>query len=339
MVMPVKDAPKEGELVCQSNAITDGVYRITLDEIRLLNLAISKISKFDHPEKRIRISTKEFVNTFKIKDKNINGEKGRLSSIADGLLGKTIDTYSVDSESGKRTKRRRLWLSEVEYDIDEENTFIELVFSPDISELLFQLKGDFTLFALRAVSAFSSAYSFRVYSWLCKYRNLKMYRDGDIVTTDKISVESFKLMLGVENSYNEYKFLKRKIIERAINEINSFSDLSVVLNEFKTSRRVTSISFSYVVESNPVLQNIKPKRKRLPSRPKVVAGSDAEGVWARKCISIISEFEAALHEYDNKSQLPISDLEKLVSYYRIINVNGDDYKKRKIELTNRKTKR
>ncbi len=117
-----------GELIFQSNAITDGVYKITLDEFRLLNLAISKISRHDKPEKRIRITTKEFVEVFNIKDKNV---KNRLSAIADGLLGKTIDTYSFDQDSGKKTKRRRLWLSEVEYDIEgEENVFLEIVFLP-----------------------------------------------------------------------------------------------------------------------------------------------------------------------------------------------------------------
>lgn len=321
MNLPAKLEPKEGELVYQSNAITDGVYKITLDEFRLLNLAISKITKNDHPEKRVRITTKEFVETFNIKDKNI---RNRLSSIADGLLGKTIDTYSVDKETGKRTRRRRLWLSEVEYDIEgDENIFLEVVFSSEISELLFQLKGNFTLFALKAISAFTSPHSFRIYAWICKYRNMDFYRSGEVITTDTITLKDFKTMLSIENSYEEYKFLKQKIIERSLNEINASTDISVVLNEFKTSRKVTAISFSFVKEDNPTLQAIKPKRKRLPSRPRVKVGSHAEGEWARKCIDIILEYEKALKEYDQSSQLPISDLEKLVSYYSIIGVMGD----------------
>lgn len=321
MNLPAKLEPKEGELVYQSNAITDGVYKITLDEFRLLNLAISKITKKDHPEKRIRITTKEFVQTFNIKDKNI---RNRLSSIADGLLGKTIDTYSVDKETGKRTRRRRSWLSEVEYDIEgDENIFLEMVFSSEISDLLFQLKGNFTLFALKAISAFTSPHSFRIYAWICKYRNMDFFRNGEVITTDTITIKEFKTMLSIENSYEEYKFLKQKIIERSLNEINSSTDISVVLNEIKTSRKVTSISFSFVNETSPTSQAIKPKRKRLPSRPRVKVGSHAEGEWARKCIDIILEFEKALKDYDQSARLPISDLEKLVSYYRIIGATGD----------------
>ncbi|UCQ29616.1 replication initiation protein (plasmid) [Edwardsiella tarda] len=320
MNLPVKLEPKEGELIYQSNAITDGVYKITLDEFRLLNLAISKITRGDHPEKRIRITTKEFVETFNLKDKNI---RNRLSSIADGLIGKTIDTYSIDSETGKRTRRRRLWLSEVAYDEGEDNIFLEVIFSTEVSELLFQLKGNFTLFALKAISAFTSPNSFRIYAWICKYRNMDFYRNGEIITTDTISLRDFKTMLSIENSYEEYKFLKQKIIERSLNEINAFTDISVVLNEFKTTRKVTAISFSFVEEDNPTLQAIKPRRKRLPSRPKVNVGSHAEGEWARKCIDIILEYERALKEYDQSSQLPISDLEKLVTYYNIIGVTGD----------------
>ncbi len=335
-MLPVEVNTREGELIFQSNAITDGVYKITLDEFRLLNLAISKISRHDKPEKRIRITTKEFVEVFNIKDKNV---KNRLSAIADGLLGKTIDTYSFDQDSGKKTKRRRLWLSEVEYDIEgEENVFLEIVFSTEISDLLFQLKDNFTLFALGAISAFTSPHSFRIYAWLCKYRNMYNYRKGELITTDTISVYDFKVMLGLEKSYEEYKFLKQKVIERSINEINASTDISVVLNEYKASRKVIAISFSFVREDHPTLQSIKPKRRRLPARPRVKSGSNAEVEWAKKCIEIILEYENALKLYDKEARLPLPDLEKLVGYYELC---GEDKKisERNCELKERKSKR
>lgn len=309
-----------GKTVYQSNAITDGVYKITLDEARLLNLAISKVSKSDHPEKRIRITTDEFLETYMLKDNFI---RNRLSSIADGLIGKTIDTLSIDKITGKKTRQRRLWLSYVEYDIENEtNSFLELVFSPEVADLIFQLKGNWTKFELRAISSFSSPHTFRVYAWLCKFKHMNAYEKNSVITTDCISLIDFKIMLGIDGSYDEYKFLKSKVIERSLNEINLTTDISVKLNEFKTSRKVTSISFSFIKEDNPQFKSAKPKRKRLPARPKVKVGSSAEAEWAKKCIDIILNFESEMKNYDPTSILPISDLERLVNYYSILGVTG-----------------
>ncbi len=70
-------------------------------------------------------------------------------------------------------------------------------------------------------------------------------------------------------------------------------------------------------EDHPTLQSIKPKRRRLPARPRVKSGSNAEVEWAKKCIEIILEYENALKLYDKEARLPLPDLEKLVGYYEL----------------------
>lgn len=343
MVHKVKNAveslKKTGEgMIYQSNAITDGVYRLNLDEARLVNLAISKINKKDLPDKKIRITAKEFLEIYMIKDYFI---KNRLSAIGDSLTTRTIDTFSVDSLTGKRTRVRNLWVSRIEYDIEDEgDSFLEITFSPEIAELIFQLKGNFTEIELRSISSFSSPHTFRVYSWLCKFKKLeKNWKNGCIVT-DKITIEDFKLMLGIDGSYAEYKFLKRNVLEKIITEINATTNTTVILNEFKTARKVTSISFTFVLESDALKSDsktLKPERERLPSRPKAKSKTHLEGEWARSCIALLTDYEKNLKTYDESLVLPISDLEKLVNYYKII---GDsiNFDKRIKELDSRRNK-
>lgn len=325
-------------MIYQSNAITDGVYKLTLDEARLINLAISKINKKDLPDKKIRITAREFLDVYMLKDYFI---KNRLSSIGDNLTTRTIDTFSRDSVTGRKTRVRRLWVSKIEYDIEEEgDNFLEITFSPEISELIFQLKGNFTEIELKSISSFSSPHTFRVYAWLCKYKKLTSRMQNGCIVTDKITVDDFKLMLGIDGSYAEYKFLKRNVLDKIVTEINASTDTTVLLNEFKTGRKVTSLSFTFVLEAKDlktVDASKKPERKRLPSRPKAKSRTHLEGEWARECISILVEYEKALKKYDDALVMPISDLEKLVNYYKII---GDvqNMKKRTSELTARRTK-
>lgn len=61
-------------------------------------------------------------------------------------------------------------------------------------------------------------------------------------------------------------------------------------------------------------------RKRLPPRPRVKVGSDAEGQWARRCIAILVEYEAQLKAV--KRKLVKADRERLARYRAIIGMRS-----------------
>ncbi|CNK25982.1 plasmid replication protein [Yersinia aldovae] len=330
--------PLKKQMVVQSNTIIDGIYKVTLDEARLLNLAISKIKKHDSPERSVKITHAEFTEVWGVKDKNL---KGRLSDIGDELIQRTIDTISVDPNTGKKKKTRRTWISKIEYDMDDSDQYLEITFSPDVAKFIYQLEGNFTMIEMRNLSKFTSPYTFRIYSWIYKYKHLVSNIKDGVHFTDKISVDDFKEMLGISNSYAEYKYLKSGVIEKSLKEINSFSDLSIILEEYRVGRSVKFIQFIFVNEqgdSNKFMsEKIKPTRKRLPSRPKAKSNSHLEGEWAKNCIYIIEMYEKDIKEYDNKMLLPISDLEKLISYYEILG-NKIKVKSLKQELTERRAK-
>ncbi|EFL91321.1 plasmid replication protein [Candidatus Regiella insecticola LSR1] len=312
----------EKKVVVQSNSIVDGVYKITLNEARVINLAISKIKKHDPPGSPVRITHAEFTNTWKIKDNNL---KRRLSDIGDELIQRTIDTISIDKSTGKKIKIRRTWISKIEYNMDNIDQYLEITFSQDVERFIYQLKNNFTMFEIENVSNFTSPYSFRIYAWIYKYINFVSHVKNGLHFTDQIKIDDFKEMMGISNNYEKYKYLKSGVIEKAIKEINNYSDLSVILEEFRIGRSVKQIRFVFVREKNTIFSNEenKPKRARSPSRPKVKVGTHLEGEWARRCIDIIEKYEKDIRNYDATMVLPISDLEKLINYYQIL---GDKQK-------------
>ncbi|AWK15553.1 replication initiation protein (plasmid) [Candidatus Fukatsuia symbiotica] len=243
-------------MVVQSNSIVDGVYKITLDEARLINLAISKIKKNDSLGSPVRITHSEFSNTWGIRDNNL---KRRLSDIGDELIQRTIDTISTDKYTGRKIKTRRTWISKIEYNMDDIEQYIEITFSPDIEKFIYQLKNNFTMFEIENVSNFTSPYSFRVYAWIYKYINFSSNIKDGLHFTDQITIDDFKEMIGISNSYEKYKYLKSGVIEKTIKEINKYSDLSVILEEFRIGRSVKQIRFVFVKEKATILKSLSIK--------------------------------------------------------------------------------
>jgi len=128
---------------------------------------------------------------------------------------------------------------------------LEVSFDPALKPYMLELKQQFTKYKLENILRFKSVYSIRLYelakSWEAR---------GDFT----ISLDEFRQIIGLEcldrkdknckPKYKLYGDLKRKIINRAIKEINALSDIKLSFKEKKTGRKVTSLHFA-----------IKPKEK------------------------------------------------------------------------------
>ena len=85
----------------------------------------------------------------------------------------------------------------------------------------------------------NSSYAAALYELLKSYE----YLDRPI----DFSLDELKIELGVEKieSYKIYQCFKQRVLEIAIREINTFTDLDVQYLPMKTGRKVTRILFSY----------------------------------------------------------------------------------------------
>ncbi|OTA13980.1 hypothetical protein Xvie_04093 [Xenorhabdus vietnamensis] len=123
-------------------------------------------------------------------------------------------------------------------------------------------------------------------------------------------------------------------MEPAVISINANTDLTVTYEQVKTGRWITAITFHFICDKGGAI-SVKPARPRLPRRPRVIKGSDAEGIWARRCIEALNDYRKKLKKYYKNMELPVADLTKLLSYYEII---GDKFSIEKIDnlITSRK---
>lgn len=298
--------------VVQANELVEASYSLSINEMRLIALACTKFnSKFDPAEKVgvIRIDINEFINAYGVENKNIYSE---LRDAVRSVMRKPIKLYNEQTEMFEEYA----WLTKNAYS-KTDGSHVLMQFSPAIEPYLFELKKRFTSINFRYAAKLNTPFSFRLYQWLYKAKNLNGSRAGDVVTV-QLEIDWMKSQAALNGSYDRWEAFNRKVLTPAIERINVNTDLSVIYEPIKTGRKVTAVRFNYVVETEPTIS--KPLRPRLARRPKVIKGSHDEGVWMRKNLALLLDYEVRLKEYDAEAKLSLPDLRKMAEYAVIVDL-------------------
>ena len=113
--------------------------------------------------------------------------------------------------------------------------FSSIRFSPDVVPYLYGLKREFTKIDFLQISKLDTPFSFRLYSWLIKYRNLRRHA---LVETDALDISWMKERTSLSGKYNEYRFFLREVLGPTVELINACTDISVNWEPLKAGRTV-----------------------------------------------------------------------------------------------------
>lgn len=222
---------RRSETVVKSNDLIEASYKLSLNEQRLILYMASKINREDKEFRVVRVTVKEFADTFELDYKNIYKE---IKKISKSLTSKSI--YVKPPSSSKDSEYMYIaWLSSVHY----KNGVLELEFSSKLEPYLLELKSNFSKYQLGDFVKFTSTYSIRLYQLLKRYED---FRDG----TKYYSIEEFRRIFSLENKYPKYSNLKRRVLKTAIDEINAVSDITVDMYEDKEGKKVKGIQFRVI---------------------------------------------------------------------------------------------
>ncbi|KFX10734.1 Plasmid replication protein [Pectobacterium atrosepticum ICMP 1526] len=319
-------------LVTQGNQLIEGSYDINLAEIRLLWLALSKVdSKNPKPENEFTLTASEYSKMYEL---DISNCSSQMKTVAETLGTKPIITYEFNDKRKRLEKVILYWFSSIRYGLNN-GADLTLRFSDEVSQFLYELKTEFTQMNILSMVKLDTPFSFRLFSWLSRYKNLDKYKKNGVVTTEAISIDWMKDRAGLTGRYSDFKNFRVRLIDPAIEAINRTTELSVSYETIKIGKTVTHIVFSYINEKDSAYLKVKPMPPKLPRRPRVIKNSHDEGVWARKCLELLKKYESDLLGYDVNSKVPIAYLRKMASYYNVI---GDKLGEKMIlkEIENRK---
>lgn len=233
-----------------SNDIIKGKQHTTLQQARFIRLMVSQIVKQDKSFQKYTCKIQEFAAFFDIAPQNIYVEVDKLTT---ELLKSQVH---IGTGNPKKPWVKINWFNCAEYD---GQGGITLCFSEQIRPYVLELSKWYTQYQLKNIKKMNSFYGIRLYEILKCDDN----KARDTTSAFTYSVEKLREMLGCEKTNKKISDLKRKVIEKAVEEINKNTDYLVEVEYIKTGKKITHVKFylHWNRENNP-----NPKVNILPSK-------------------------------------------------------------------------
>lgn len=244
--------------IYKSNNLIESSYNLSLNEQRLIYLAVKKLkpiyvkSNIKPSQLQTFAGNKEFgdiriyVNEFK-KEFKLNGNSlyERLETIANNFFDNKIQYLNDD---GTFVEKR--WIITCGY--NEKNKYISLTFHPDLILDLLVFKSKYGELQYDISKSFKTTYAFRIYELLKNYtyKGIRRIEINDL---------RHKLAIYDDKKYSTYSEFKRNILTPSINSINKNTDINIEFEEIRYGRSVGAIEFhiNKAEKSNFHVENVE----------------------------------------------------------------------------------
>ncbi len=233
----------EDKLVVQHKGLINGRFDFTtLNELRIFIYMLLQINKDDKSFRMVKIPCA-----------HLHGKKKRvhyddIKAATKTLVKKTIEVESRD-KNGKRVYEAIPLMAISRYTDGEGYLYAK--FNDEATPYLLGLKENFAASKYRFWASIKSVYSYRVY-WL-----LKQYDDWGKFS---VEVEHFRQMLVLENKYEKYPDLRKRVIIPIQKDLKN-TDMAFTYDEDKEgSRSVKKLTFYF--------HNKQARQSKSPANPK-----------------------------------------------------------------------
>ncbi|WP_305952735.1 replication initiation protein [Emticicia oligotrophica] len=220
---------KKVKLIRKSNDLVEGRYRFDIWEMRVFTKMLMMIHKDDADFKEYRIYLKDLVKEFDIKDKNAYEwiKKG-----SEGLMKKEI---SIERETPDGIMEFKTYIAVGVDSFKATNgKFVDISFHPKMKPLLLQLQTQFLMYDVQNVLGLQSGFSVRIYELLKQYER---------IGKRKFKIKELKEILDISKKYPLYGNFKQRIIQKAKEDLESYTDIRFEFEEIKYGKSVEEIVF------------------------------------------------------------------------------------------------
>jgi plasmid replication initiation protein len=234
----------KSNLVVSSNDLVHAKYDLTLWQKRVFVYAISQLQKDTIDFAPIRMDIADIIKFFKGSD----GKKTYTTIIeAPKSLDTTLEIPYISNEGNLRYGFIKLLQNyTIPGDEDEGNQYIELCFNNDLRPHLLELKEKFLKYDIKNIVDLQSTYSFRMFEILKSYEFRKQV---------EFEIEYLREVLEVKNIYKSFKDFKKRIIEKAREDLFKYCDIRFTYVEKKAFKGKKVESLIFTISKNDPSQN------------------------------------------------------------------------------------
>lgn len=226
--------------VTQANPLAKSAQTMSLNEKRLIVVAISKLKRDQERLETVEIAVSELARVCKVDAKNIYrvAKETTLS-----LLKQTIYVGGETADEGWTAFN---WVSKAKYVPAKKHpsgkSVIQLDFHQDLQPMLLQLTRDFNSIPLRELLAIESFNSMRLFEIL--YHDSFKGQRAFI----RYELEDLKKRIGLEGKYHSFKDF-RYVLERAQQDIAEVTSLKFTFKGELKGRTCTHVLFHITPQS------------------------------------------------------------------------------------------
>lgn len=231
----------KNDMVVKSNKLITASYYLTLNEMRLLDLALAELTEYEECEKKlttmpqfVEIRAEDYSKAY---DMPLNQAYDAMRDASEQLFMRYF-TYQVQSEMypSHKEQRKARWVQEIGY--VKGQGLVALSFTHALIELAGKLKGSFSRYHLEQKAPLTSIYAHRLYEMMMQWRGSK---NVPYLTYCELR-NRFDI---ADDEYNRVANFKARVLDPAIKQINELTDIIVSYEQYKKGRSIEGFTFKF----------------------------------------------------------------------------------------------
>ena len=225
-----------GNLVVKDNALIEASHKLSEVEQRLILLAILKAREVgdkveELKDKELVIHASDYMNAFGV-DRDA-GYKSLKKAVM-GLYQAEWGYHYINSKGNVVVRYERFTQSAVY--IENEAT-VKFMFANAIIPMLVELERNFTSYEIEQVANLQSRYAMRLFECLIRFKTSK---------TLTITLGELRFRFGLlDTEYKAMGDFKKFVLDLAVKQINTNTDLTVSYEQHKQGRTITGFTFKF----------------------------------------------------------------------------------------------
>jgi len=252
--------------VIEHNDLISSVAKMDKTPLKIFELAVSCIDTDNPPQDNIvYLSKQELFAFFDVSD---NDKHSRFKQAIEKMQKQAFfEIKQLKSNQKDYEMTSIVPIPTVKWNSYNDTVIIE--FNRHIMPYLIELKSNFTQYAITDIMELNSKYSITLYKWLCMFYNQYEHysmnggRRNEQLESYKnpsIKIKDLRKMTDTLNEYKEMSNFTREVLNKAVDEINTYTHFKVTYEKIKKGRAIESIQFQ--IEKKNIARNENYKQEQ-----------------------------------------------------------------------------